>query len=102
MKRDFPVAKKSFWERSELEQTRGVHTRKQFSSPFRQKGLIQWDFVLLVATFRLWAHLVMCAASERTLQSSRRGAAKMNLTRNHEIAGSIPSLTHWDKDPVLP
>ena len=25
-----------------------------------------------------------------------------NPSRNHEVVGSIPGLTHWVKDPALP
>ena len=33
---------------------------------------------------------------------SRSGCSLENPTRNHEIMGSIPSLTQWVKDPMLP
>jgi len=33
--------------------------------------------------------------------SSCRGAAEMNLIRNHEVAGSIPGLTQRVKDLAL-
>ena len=36
------------------------------------------------------------------LWSSHRGVAEMNPTRNHEVAGSIPGLAPWVKDPALP
>ena len=32
--------------------------------------------------------------------SSRGGTAETNLTRNHEVAGLIPGLGQWVKDPV--
>ena len=44
----------------------------------------------------------LCAFIKSQLGSSHHGTAIMNPTRNHEIAGSIPGLTQWVKDPVLP
>ena len=39
---------------------------------------------------------------EIKIWSSHPGAVEMNLTRYHEVAGSIPGLAQWIKDPVLP
>ena len=32
---------------------------------------------------------------EQTARSSRRGAAEMHPTRNHDVLGSIPGLAQW-------
>ena len=38
----------------------------------------------------------------RQLRSSHCGAAEMNLTSIHDVAGLIPALDQWVKDPALP
>ena len=35
-------------------------------------------------------------------RSSCPGAVETNLTRNHQVLGSIPGLDQWVRDPVLP
>ena len=48
-----------------------------------------------------WCPRKCLLSINQTRGSSRRGSAIRNLTRNHEVAGSIPGLTWWVKDLVL-
>ena len=46
--------------------------------------------------------MVVSAIKKEKCRSSHRGAVEMNLTKNHEVAGLIPVLAQWVKDPWLP
>ena len=54
--------------------------------------------------YKVWFHKVtnifLCSKST-SFWSSHRGSAKMNLTRNYEVVGSIPGLAQWVKDLAL-
>ena len=50
--------------------------------------------MLLISEFN-WHLKILC-------RSSHYGSAETNLTRNHEVAGSIPGLDQWVKDLALP
>ena len=60
------------------------------------QALLQMDQYLLVFV------LFLGASHQTSFGSSCRGAAETNPTRNHEVAGSIPGLAQWVKDPALP
>ena len=42
-----------------------------------------------------------CVPLKKKKRSFCHGTAEMNLTRNHEVSGSVPGLTQWVKDPSL-
>lgn len=44
----------------------------------------------------------VCHCREESGGNSQRGAAQRNLTRNHEVSGSIPALVQWVNDLALP
>ena len=51
---------------------------------------------------RMKPAVVICGSFISSLfRSSHRGTAETNLTRNHEVVGSIPDLTQWVEDLEL-
>ena len=43
-----------------------------------------------------------CMVLNKVYGSSHHGAGETNLTRNHEVVGSITGLAQWVKDPAVP
>ena len=78
--------------------SKGGVKEKEWLIP-KNKVLLLWLQSLMLLWLLLWHGL---DPWPKNSWSSHHGAVETNLTRNHKVAGLIPGLTQWVKDPVLP
>ena len=61
-----------------------------------------WWWVVLIELPKGHQALSLRNQIENEVEEFLFGAAEINLTRNHEVAGSIPGLAQQVRDLVLP
>ena len=85
-----------------------IYIQKYIQIYLYLRRLFVWIYTYTHTYIYIHIHTYMWVGTCNILQiemylgwSSRHGAAETNLTRNHDIEGSIPGLTQWVEDPAL-
>ena len=76
----------------------GVFRRQVWRAAQRVQNRNKWKHGGIISS--IFSDLKgMKSTLEKEMRSSHCGSAEMNLTRVHEVAGSIPSMAQWGQDP---